>query len=751
MTRRIRPELSREMSLFQITMMGVGMMIGAGVFVATGIGIGMAGPGGMMLAFALNGLLALLSVMTYAELGSALPRAGGGYSYVQESSGGLTGFITGWISWFGHAVAGSLYSITFAKYTLHFLMELDIITVSQVSIEGYEKTVAILLALIFLFINYKGAKETGKAGAAIAIGQTFVLLLIGVSGIVFAFLRPDRLSNMTPFLTEGWGKVFIVMGFSLIGFEGYEVISNTAEEVIDARKNVPKGIFLAVIIVVTTYLMVAFAVILGGSVQGGSLADWFSARGATGFADAIANILPMGGFVAALAAIFASTSALNATIYSSTRVSFALGRDGHLPFIFEHISEKTRIPDVALLFSGSITILVVALFDVETVMAGASLFFIFLFNIVTYSGMKIRLHRGHELQYGYIIPFFPVIPVLSIAGRTMIGLFLLDMSLRAYLIAAIWLSLGFLYYFISPVKEVRGQTQREQKYGEPEEERESRRQVLVALSNRETAPVLIHFASIIASSKNLGLTLSTIVTVPYQTPINEASRFKEKAEELLMSDFREMKGILPVKRRLRYAHNPAEGIIQSIRSNNAEILVMGWTGKKSHRNFRMGSTLDPVIEKGRCNLVVIKPGNSKEIKEIRKILCPTKGTGIHTKLTWDVVQGIAAVSGADITIFHVTPPDKSGNIPDQLKNDLYGIHDNIRYKVKFFQSKNPISRICRESRDYDLVVIGASETSLFQRILFGLKPRKIAEGCDCPVIMVRNNSGIRSWFKRWFT
>ena len=136
MSRRIHPELSREMSLFQITMMGVGMMIGAGVFVATGIGIGIAGPGGMMLAFALNGLLAFFSVMTYAELGSALPEAGGGYSYVQESSGGLTAFMTGWISWFGHAAAGSLYAITFAKYTLHFFLELDLIALKEIPVEA---------------------------------------------------------------------------------------------------------------------------------------------------------------------------------------------------------------------------------------------------------------------------------------------------------------------------------------------------------------------------------------------------------------------------------------------------------------------------------------------------------------------------------------------------------------------------------------------------------------------------------------
>ena len=125
MTKQVESELSRELSLFHITMMGVGMMIGAGVFVTTGIGIGVAGPGGILMAFALNGLLAFLSVMTYAELSSAIPRAGAGYSYIQESIGGFTGFLSGWISWFAHAVAGSLYAITLSQYTLHFLAQIE--------------------------------------------------------------------------------------------------------------------------------------------------------------------------------------------------------------------------------------------------------------------------------------------------------------------------------------------------------------------------------------------------------------------------------------------------------------------------------------------------------------------------------------------------------------------------------------------------------------------------------------------------
>jgi len=201
--RAVRTELSRELSLFHITMMGVGMMIGAGVFVSTGIGIGVAGPGGILMVFALNGLLAFLSVMTYAELGSAIPHAGAGYSYVQKSFGGFPGFFSGWISWFAHAVAGSLYAITFAKYTIHFLAQAELFAWLNLNLPLYEKVLAVLTALVFIYINFRGASETGTAGAVMAIGQTIVLAAIGLAGVYMAIRNPSTMRNFEPFLPNG--------------------------------------------------------------------------------------------------------------------------------------------------------------------------------------------------------------------------------------------------------------------------------------------------------------------------------------------------------------------------------------------------------------------------------------------------------------------------------------------------------------------------------------------------------------------
>ncbi|MDC7224641.1 MAG: amino acid permease [Spirochaetales bacterium] len=748
---QIKAELSREMSLFQVTMMGVGMMIGAGVFVATGIGIGMAGPGGMLLALSLNGLIMFFSVMTYAELGSALPKAGGGYSYVQESRGGFPAFITGWISWFGHAVAGSLYAITFAKYTLHFLTTFESFSFLVPSLPLLERIVAVGMILVFLLINYSGARKTGRAGAIIALGQTAVLLIIGVGGIIVLIRNPQRSAHFTPFLTEGWGRVLTVMGFSLVGFEGYEVISNTAEEVVQARKNVPKGIFIAVMTVITTYLLVGIAAIVGGDSSEISLTEWFAQRGATGFADAVGRLFPFGRLLAFGAAVFASTSALNATIFSSTRVSFALGRDSHLPEPFSRISSRTRIPHVALIGSGIITLSAAAFFDVETVMAGASLFFIFLFSIVTFYGMKIRQERGQDLSYGYLIPLFPIIPILSILLQLLIGAFLLDMSLKAYLIAAVWLCLGGLTYLAH--RKTRRAARKERLIRLSSKNQENHRPahgegkvLFAALKNEENAASLARYARLLSRARQERLRFLTVVQLPYQTPVKEGSQFSRTKEALLR---RTLEGGAPDEEGcIRYAHSTGEGIIQAVRGANGSLLLLGWNGEKARRSYRMGRILDPVMEKTVCDLVVIKPG--AEPQGGKRILCPLRGRGPHGKLVRNMAAQIAGETQGEITLLSIrkdrpeSPPSHWEKIPPDRT------FDGIPHRVVVRQAKEAGEAIITESASYDILIMGATENSLFSRIVSGSLPRKIAERAACTVLMVRKNRGIRPWFRRWF-
>ncbi|MCJ7684163.1 MAG: APC family permease, partial [Desulfobacteraceae bacterium] len=179
----ITTELSRNLNLLHITMMGVGMMIGAGVFLGVGSAVGIAGPGGVILTFALNAVIALFTAMSYAELSSAVPRAGGAYNFARIAFGRGPSFLAGWMEWFASSVAGSLYAVTFALYTVHYLTQLGIINVSGTELHLIERGVAILVAGLFIYINYRGASETGTLGVFFTLGQTVTLAFIALVGI----------------------------------------------------------------------------------------------------------------------------------------------------------------------------------------------------------------------------------------------------------------------------------------------------------------------------------------------------------------------------------------------------------------------------------------------------------------------------------------------------------------------------------------------------------------------------------------
>jgi CIC family chloride channel protein len=258
------------------------------------------------------------------------------------------------------------------------------------------------------------------------------------------------------------------------------------------------------------------------------------------------------------------------------------------------------------------------------------------------------------------------------------------------------------------------------------------------------------YAELLTSDNQAGIVLFSVVRVPYQTPIDVAERFTEEAKELIRTSAELAPVEIPMRCYVRYAHNTAQGIIHSVRARNAGLLVLGWRGFTSRRDYRMGSTLDPVIEKANSDVVVIKAGEGEPERPVKKILCPTKGRGPHGQLAWDLVKHIAAEHNAEVTILHITPADKTGTIPERLRENVAAVYEGTRYTMKIVQHADPVGLILAESEAYDLVVIGASESSITQRILLGSIPQQIAQACHCTVMMVRSNTGLRSWFKRWF-
>lgn len=741
-------ELSRELSLFHITMMGLGMMIGAGVFIGIGNAIGIVGPGGVLLTFSLNGVLALFTAMSYAELSSAIPKAGGAYNFARIGFGRSTSFIAGWMEWFASSIAGSMYAITFSIYVLRYFEKLGLMGWVGNNMYLAVKVTAVLVALFFLYINYRGASETGKIGAFFTLGQTLFLVIIGALGVYVAFKDPTRLQNFKPFLPGGWGKLLVTMGFTYVAFEGYEVIAQAGDEAIDPKKNLPKAMIYSVLIVTLTYAAVAFATVV--AVKAGSVDkapwQWIGGFGAKGFGEAVAKLMPFANILLTLAVIFASTSALNATVYSATRASFALGRDRMLPAFFSKISKVKKTPYGALLFTGLIVIAVAAVFPTMDVASSASIMFLFLFFLVNICVIRIRLNMGDELDYGFLMPLFPLFPILAIIVQAILAVWLIHMSLTAWIIAPVWILSGAIIYAVYSRHNVLTSEEEIVVFEEEKAEETEEHSVMVSVANPKNALSLIRNTYKLCGAKNARVELLHMVPVPDQVALSDAEKYMSVGKEAIFEAMLYLVNFFPISTTIRYCRNISRGIVSAVKEKNIKTLILGWHGKPRAHLFSLGSTIDPIIERAHCNIVIFKNCGDKDFK---KVFVPLAG-GRNGAYALEIASILTDKEEGEILAFTVQRDAQIFDIENFIKENEERLHIPIdRVKTLSVKSHSVIDAIVSESENHDLIVIGATDQPMLSQMTHATMPELVSQRCQLPLVVVKASGGIKSWIKRW--
>ncbi len=744
-------ELSRELTLFQITMMGIGMMIGAGVFLGIGNAIYDVGPGGVVLTFALNGVIALFTAMSYAELCSAIPRAGGAYNFARLAFGRGTSFLAGWIEWFASTVAGSMYALTLAIYTLRYLEHLGLLGFAQGHTQLAEKIAAALVAGLFLYINYHGVSETGKVGAFFTLGQIIFLAIIGIVGIFVAARDPSRLQNFKPFLPSGWSRLIVTMGFTYVAFEGFEVIAQAGDEAIDPKRNLPKAMLYSVYVVTVTYVIVAFASVVavkaGSPGVEGAPWEWIGQFREKGFGEAVSRLMPMGDLLLTLAVIFAATSALNATIFSAVRVSYALGRDRLLPTALAKTSRKRKTPWIALLATGVMLLVVASFLPTMDVASSASMMFLLLFFLVNVCVIKIRRHMGDELEYGFLTPLFPLFPLIAIFFQALLAAWLVHMSWVAWIIAPGWICAGLgVYYFYGKARATTTEDEilvlEEAKAPEGDEHR-----IMVAVANPENAIELVRNTYKFGRAKNARVELLHMVPVPAQVPLRDAGRYMQDGKEGIVEAMLYLARPFPISSSLRYCRNIARGITSAVREKHIDMLIMGWHGKPRTHLFDLGSTVDPVVERSGCDVVILKDcGGNREFKSV---LVPVAG-GPNGALALEVASVLAAKEDGRLVVLTVSTNNRQFDVQRFIDRHQHRLHVPMECVEAITVSSPGVAQaILDKTEEHDLVVLGCTRKPRLYQFTRSSVPIAVARACQKPLIMVKASGSISSWIGRW--
>ncbi|MEK6851048.1 MAG: APC family permease, partial [Candidatus Thermoplasmatota archaeon] len=245
--------LARDLTFVGATMMGIGATVGAGIFVLLGFALGAAGPA-VLLAILLNGLVAGLTAVTYADLGTTFPEAGGGYLWVREALPNPLAFAAGWMMWFGHMVAGTVAALGFGHYVAWGLDAQG--WLGPLSRTGAAILVALVVTSAYIAFGYIGA-QTSRRGLGLAGFLKLAILAVLVAFGLFAVFRGPA-NPLEPFLAHGTFGVLGAMALTFIAFQGFEGIAQAGEEIREPERTIPRAMFVSLAAVLVLYLAVAF-------------------------------------------------------------------------------------------------------------------------------------------------------------------------------------------------------------------------------------------------------------------------------------------------------------------------------------------------------------------------------------------------------------------------------------------------------------------------------------------------------------
>jgi amino acid transporter/nucleotide-binding universal stress UspA family protein len=758
-------ELARDMGLMHVTMIGVGAMIGAGIFVLTGLAAGVSGPA-LLLVFALNGLVTGLTAMSYAELGSCFPEAGGGYLWVKEALPQPNGFLSGWISWFAHAVACSLYAVAFGTFMVDLLhlagVDFNKLLSLFSSSEPYvlaAKLISVIATLMFVYINYRGAKETGQAETLVTMLKIVVIALFIGFGLfaIFSGKTPEPWpEHFRGFFQKGPMGIIIAMGLTFIAFEGYEIIAQCGEEVKNPKKNIPRSIFLSLLIVVPIYILVAF-VALGATAPEGDMPTWqyLGEKGELAMIEAAEHFMlgKLGRVIFLIGGLFSTMSALNATVYSSSRVSFAMGRDHNLPSIFSKVHTKKRTPHMAVFISGIMIILMAVALPIEDIASATDAMFLFLFIFVNLAVINLRKNRP-DLDRGFKVPFFPHIPIVA----TFLNLFL-AVFLFFYRPLGVWVCVGYMffgigfYYLYSRRKEFVAKavpvvhTELPVFTVSPCDFH-----ILVPVANEKTVEQLQRFAVRMAKSYSADITALNVIQVPAQLPPSEGRKYVDSARSLLGKaiEVAEQENI-PVYSLVKLTHNIPKAIIETCEERKIDLMVLGWEGKRPAHDRVFGTITDEIILNTVCDIALVC--RSPADKEINRILIPVSSIK-YAILSLKIAEAILKQNSTPIVLFHATYQDDITGVEQKYREELQKLKEVIdpdRYNIVIKKTQSVTEAILSETQRHDLIIMGAPEEGLVRRALFGDLPVQVARETDVPIILTKKYTGhVKSWFQKFF-
>jgi len=409
--------MKRQLGFFAVFAIATGAMVSSGLFILPGLAFERVGPG-VFLSYALAGALALTSVLSLAELTTAMPKAGGDYFFITRSFGSLLGSVSGLLSWLALSLKSAFAIIGIAELVAVLL--------------GYDLIVSsLVICVVFVLINLLGVKEASGFQSVLVSG-----LLVILAWLLFTGFGRIEIARFEPLLPQGGNALVSTAGFVFVSFGGLLTAASIAGEVKDPQRNIPRALITSLLVVTAAYTLVTVVAV-------GVLPSEQLASSVTPIADSARAVMGNAGFVAiTVASLLAFITTANGGLLTASRYPMALARDRLLPPSFARTSRRSGVPTIAVLFTG-LLIALALLLRLDILVKAAST--VVLLTSILASLSLIALREGRLINYrpSFRAPFYPWLQIVSIVAFSAL---VVDMGLEPVLSAVVFVVAGVLLY-----------------------------------------------------------------------------------------------------------------------------------------------------------------------------------------------------------------------------------------------------------------------------------------------------------------
>jgi amino acid transporter/nucleotide-binding universal stress UspA family protein len=725
-------KLERSLSLPYVVAIGIGGMLGSGIFVLPGLAAAKTGPS-VWIAYLLAAICVLPAALSKAELATSMPTSGGTYVYIERTFGPIFGTISGIGLWLSLLLKSSFALVGFGAYLL---------VLANVPL----KATAISFLGLIMLLNIFGVKKVGKV-------QLFVVTLsvLGLLAVLFFGVPSIDPANLTPAFLNGNAGLVATTAFVFVSYAGVTKVAAIAEEIKDPNRNLPLAMLIALVLVSLIYVSVAFTLV--GNIPIAELGK--DIRPIYTLSEHLGG--KIAGIAAAVLGVITLISMANSGVLAASRFPFAMSRDRLLPEALKKVHPKYLTPVATIVITCVAMAVVILTLDVEKIAKLASAFMVMMFISVNASVIVLRETGVQWYKPPFRSPLYPFVQLSGIVSGVILLIYLGLMPMLALLAISIIGALIFLFYgnkqssrsgvlkqyghrpalyMLYKRKDAASKTlainweDEKIKAANLDGALAENAPVVVPLFGKERSPEMLAEMGA-ALSKNSKTQVVNITEVPDQIML-DALLDDDKATTSLNRRIRAMAEdrSLDVDFDSAVTHELVETIHTISQQTHCRWLVMGWDGRAGEGIF-VRNPIGWLVTHVDCNFALFKDRGVRYVRRILVAAHPNKND-LNFILYAD---RIARFHGAAVTLMRVVPEDISDADFEKIKTNSESLvaHFEAPAEMVLIKGKSPVSLVSEASAAFDLLITGTPREGSWQRILFGNKDRFV-ESAVCSVL-----------------